>query len=153
MSGFQRFFRKSQECRFKPLQLLYRRLFRIYRRRSFVEIGYKTSIGGGLYCGYPYCITINSEAAIGKNVNIHRGVVIGQENRGARKGSPMIGDDVWVGINAGVVRKITVGNDVLIASGAYVNRDVPSHSVVFGSPCIIKHIGSATDGYLNHKCS
>ncbi|WP_353939726.1 hypothetical protein [uncultured Bifidobacterium sp.] len=46
---------------------------------------------------------------------------------------------------------VKVGNDVMIAPGAFVNRDVPSHSVVIGNPCIIKHKDHATEGYINHK--
>lgn len=104
-----------------------------------------------VYIGHPYCITINPQAVIGRNVNIHRGVVIGQENRGKRKGAPTLGDDIWIGINASIVGGVKVGNDVMIAPGAFVNRDVPSHSVVIGNPCIIKHKDHATEGYINHK--
>ena len=45
---------------------------------------------------------------------------------------------------------ITIGDDVLIAPNSFVNVDVPSHSVVFGNPCIIKHRDWATEGYVNH---
>lgn len=86
----------------------------------------------------------------GMSISIE-GVVIGQENRGKREGAPTIGDDVWIGINASIVGGIKVENDVMIAPGAFVNRDVPSHSVVFGNPCIIKHKDHATEGYINHK--
>ena len=75
----------------------------------------------------------------------------GQENRGKRKGAPTLGDDIWIGINASIVGGVKVGNDVMIAPGAFVNRDVPSHSVVIGNPCIIKHKDHATEGYINHK--
>ncbi|WP_258184968.1 MULTISPECIES: serine acetyltransferase [unclassified Bifidobacterium] len=151
MPRFQRLFRRCQECHFKPLQLVYRLLFRWYRQKNYIELSYKTAIGGGLYIGHPYCITINPAAVIGRNVNIHRGVVIGQENRGRRKGAPTLGNDVWVGINASIVGKIVIGDDVLIAPGSYVNCDVPSHSVVFGNPCIVKYRENATAGYLNSK--
>lgn len=43
-----------------------------------------------------------------------------------------------------------VGDDVLIAPNSYVNCDVPSHSIVFGNPCIIKHKDNATEGYINN---
>lgn len=56
-----------------------------------------------------------------------------------------------LGINASIVGGVKVGNDVMIAPGAFVNRDVPSHSVVIGNPCIIKHKDHATEGYINHK--
>lgn len=107
-------------------------------------------LGGGLYLGHPYNITINPNARIGRNCNIHKGVVIGQTNRGARKGTPTIGDKVWIGINAAIVGNITIGDDVLIAPNSYVNIDIPSHSVVFGNPCVVKHRDWATEGYINH---
>ena len=64
---------------------------------------------------------------------------------------PVIGDNVWIGINATVVGAIRIGNDVLIAPNAYVNCDVPDHSVVFGNPCIIKHRDNATECYINRS--
>lgn len=100
--------------------------------------------------GHAFNITINPKAVIGDWCNIHKGVVIGQENRGKRKGVPHIGNKVWIGINAAIVGNITIGDDVLIAPNSYVNCDVPSHSIVFGNPCIIKHRDNATEGYINN---
>lgn len=77
--------------------------------------------------------------------------IIRQENRGKRKGAPILGDCVWVGVNATVVGRITVGDDVLIAPGAFVNCDVPSHSIVLGNPCRIIPRENATEGYINRK--
>ncbi len=107
-------------------------------------------MGGGLYIGHAYNITINSRARIGRNCNIHKGIVIGQANRGAKRGTPIIGNRVWIGINAAIVGKVTIGDDVLIAPNSFVNVDVPSHSVVFGNPCVIKHRDHATEGYVNN---
>lgn len=70
---------------------------------------------------------------------------------GGRQGAPVIGNEVWIGINAAIVGKVTIGDDVLIAPNSYVNCDVPSHSIVFGNPCIIKHREDATEGYINRK--
>ncbi len=80
-------------------------------------------------------------------------MTIGQENRGKRKGAPIIGNSVWIGVNATIVGHITIGDDVLIAPNSYVNCDVPSHSVVFGNPCIVKSKENATEGYVNNKCN
>ena len=88
---------------------------------------------------------------LGKNVNIATGVSIGQENRGARKGCPVIGDEVWIGTNAVVVGNINIGNDVLIAPLAYVNFDVPDHSIVLGNPAKIIHRENATEYYIENK--
>ena len=121
------------------------------KNRHGIELSHHTQIGGGFYIGHPYGITINPNAVLGKNINIHKGVTIGQENRGIRKGSPTIGNNVWIGINSTIVGKINIGDDVLIAPGSFVNQDVPSHSVVFGNPCIIKHKDNATFGYINNE--
>lgn len=120
-------------------------------RKNGLDIDYPVKVDGGLYIGHPYGITINDEAIIGRNCNIHKGVTIGRENRGSRKGSPVIGNDVWLGIGSTVVGKISIGNDVLIAPGAYVNCDVPDHSIVIGNPCQIKHREKATEGYIKNR--
>lgn len=133
------------------IQKYYRLRYRSLCEKRGIEISHSARIGTGFYVGHPYGININRNAVLGRNVNVHRGVTIGQENRGRRKGCPTIGNSVWIGINATVVGNVTVGDDVLIASNAFVNCDVPSHSVVLGNPCRIIHRDGATDGYINNK--
>ena len=142
------FFRKAQETNNKFLKKIYRRLTRHYRTVHGLEIPDELKVGGGLYIGHPYCITINPKTIIGENVNIHKGVTLGQENRGLRKGAPIIGNRVWIGINSSIVGHITVGDDVLIAPNSFVNCDIPSHSIVFGNPCVIKRCENATESYI-----
>lgn len=89
---------------------------------------------------------------MGANCNVHKGVTIGQENRGRRKGAPCIGDGVWMGVNSTIVGGITIGDDVLIAPNSYVNFDVPSHSIVIGNPAKIIHRDNATESYIENKC-
>ncbi len=146
---FHYYFRRSQTCTIPILKLWYRYQFSRIASKHGIEIFRTTNIGKGLYLGHAYNITVNSKAIIGENCNLHKGVLIGQENRGARKGTPVIGNRVWVGINAVIVGNIQIGDDVLIAPNSYVNCDVPSHSVVFGNPCIIKHKDNATEEYIN----
>ena len=50
-----------------------------------------------------------------------------------------------------IVGNITIGDDVLIAPNAYVNFDVPSHSVVVGNPGKIISRENATEGYITYK--
>lgn len=115
------------------------------------EIWPKTKIGAGLFIDHPYGITINSKSTIGINCNISKGVTIGQENRGVRKGTPIIGNEVWIGTNAVIVGKIKIGDDVLIAPNSFVNCDIPSHSIVIGNPCRIIPRQNATEGYINNR--
>lgn len=151
MPRFQKYMRKGQEAQNPFCRLLYKAVFVYYRNKNLVEMPLDINIGGGLYLGHPYCITINPKVIIGKNCNIHKGVTIGQENRGGRKGTPIIGNEVWIGVNATIVGAIHIGNDVLIAPNTYVNCDIPDHSIVFGNPCIIKPRQCATEGYINNK--
>lgn len=132
------------------IHFLWRILFRIHRLKRGIEIDANVRIGPGLFIAHPFNITINDKVVIGKNCNLHKGVLIGQENRGKRKGTPQIGDNVWVGINACIVGSVTIGNDVLIAPNSYVNCNIPDHSIVFGNPCRIVHRENATYGYINN---
>ena len=147
---FHYYFRKYQTAKNPILKKYYRFRYSYHCKKHHLEIPSKVNIGAGLYLGHAYCITINEKAVLGENCNIHKGVTIGQENRGARKGVPTIGNKVWIGINATIVGKITIGDDVLIAPNSYVNRDIPSHSIVFGNPCIIKYRENATENYINN---
>ena len=148
---FLYFFRRIKETHNPFIHLLCRFMLNHYRFKYGFEIPFETQIGPGLYLGHAFNITINSGTIIGKNCNIHKGVVIGQTNRGKKKGCPVIGDCVWIGINAAIVGKIVIGDDVLIAPNSFVNCDIPSHSVVFGNPCVIKPCNNATEGYINKK--
>lgn len=108
------------------------------------------NIGRYLYLGHPYGITVNANAILGNCVSLHKGCTIGQENRGKREGCPVLGNCVWIGINATIVGKISIGDDVLIAPNSYVNCDIPSHSVVIGNPCKIIPCEHATQKYFRY---
>lgn len=114
-----------------------------------IEIPVDCSIGKGLYICHWGGIFVNSAAKIGNNCNINQGVTIGQTNRGERKGFPVIGDCVWLGAYCVVVGGIKIGNNVLIAPGAYVNFDVPDNAVVLGNPGkIVSYRG--TEDYIHY---
>jgi acetyltransferase-like isoleucine patch superfamily enzyme len=45
-----------------------------------------------------------------------------------------IGDDVWIGFRATILKGVNVGNGSVIAAGAVVTRDVAPYDVVAGVP-------------------
>ena len=105
-----------------------------------VEIPITLMLGKGALLLHPYGIVINKEAVIGNNFTILKGATIGSDlTRNA--GAPVIGDNVYVGLNSTVVGRISIGNDVMIAANTFVNFDVPDGSLVMGSPGVI-HKGS-----------
>ncbi|MBQ2961240.1 MAG: serine acetyltransferase [Oscillospiraceae bacterium] len=145
------YFRKLQAQPNFISRIYYKLRLRRLSALTHIQIHESTRIGEGFYIGHYGRILINPQAVLGKNVNIATGVSIGQENRGARKGCPVIGDEVWIGTNAVVVGNINIGNDVLIAPLAYVNFDVPDHSIVLGNPAKIIHRENATEYYIENK--
>lgn len=92
-------FRKCQNCKIPILKQFY--ILRLYllSRKTHIQISYKTQIDSGFYIGHLGRVIINPNAVFGKNINIATGVTIGQENRGKRKGTPTIGNNVWIGTN------------------------------------------------------
>lgn len=150
LKRFHWLFRKCQCTQNRAALMFYRFLFRKIKKKNGIEIYGGTKIGKGLYIGHPYCITINADAIIGANCNLSKGVTIGAENRGKRKGAPIIGSNVWFGVGSVVVGHINIGDDVMIAPNAYVNCDVPSHSIVLGNPCRIVHRDNATESYIDN---
>ena len=97
------------------------------------EIGWE-NVGPGLVLAHPYGITVNGGVKIGKDCTLFKGSTIGSVRGGKNAGVPCLGDRVVVCCNAMVCGNIIIGNDVLIAAGAYVNFDVPDNSVVIGNP-------------------
>jgi serine O-acetyltransferase len=150
--GFRYMFlrRKVKLCsRRNPLRYVYWILRRHYTYRYGFQIAGK--IGKGFFIGHFGTIVTNENTIIGENCNIAHGVTIGVTRRGPKTGTPRIGNEVWIGAGAVIVGKITNGNNVLIAPGAYVNFDVPDNSIVIGNPGKIKQNPDATQGYINNK--
>jgi len=139
------FFRKCQISSFRWLYIV---LLRLTSYITHIQIPPSTKIGEGLYIGHFGSIIVNPEAVIGKNFCIAAGTLIGNA-QGKKKGVPVIGDNVFMGRNSIIIGNVKIGNNVLIAPGAFVNFDVPDNSIVIGNPGhIIIRDSSPTDKYI-----
>lgn len=134
-----------------PLWFMWRFFLWIFSYRFGFQIPYSVRIGPGLLIAHFGNIIINSKVIIGKNCNLSPNVVIGQTNRGSKRGVPILGDNVWVGCGAAIVGKITIGSNVLIAPNSFVNIDIPENSVVIGNPAKIIYDENATVGYIENQ--
>jgi serine O-acetyltransferase len=112
-----------------------------------ISIPASVKIGHSFYIGHFGGIIINANAVIGNNCNISQGITIGVSGVESRRGVPVIGDHVYIGANAIVAGKITIGNNVLIGACSLVNADVVAQSVMLGVPAVfISDKGS--EGYI-----
>jgi serine O-acetyltransferase len=76
-------------------------------------------------------LSIHPDTVIGDRVGVMHNVTIGTN---MDSGAPVIGDDVFIGVNSSVLGSIKIGDRVRIAANTAVTTDVPSDSIVVGSP-------------------
>ncbi len=104
--------------------------------RFFCKIFGSTKIAGGIVAFHPFATVINAES-IGSNFIFRNSTTIGNKNNDNSL-IPVIGNNVEIGANAIIIGKIIIGDNVIIGAGAVVTKDVPSNSIVYGNPMIIK---------------
>ena len=47
-----------------------------------------------------------------------------------------IGDNVWIGMNAVILKGVTIGDNSVVAAGAVVTKTVPPNTIVAGNPAV-----------------
>ena len=63
------------------------------------------------------------------------------ENYEAENAPITIGNDVWIGIRAIILKGVTIGDGSVVAAGAVVTKDVPARTIVAGNPArVVKKI-------------
>ncbi len=50
------------------------------------------------------------------------------------KGAVKIGNDVWIGEGAKILKGVTVGDGAIIGAGSVVTKDVPPYCIAVGVP-------------------
>ncbi len=127
-------------------------ILRHFETKFGISISDVVTIGSGLYIGHFGGIVVHDKVIIGCDCNLSNAVTIGVTNRGERKGTPVIGDRVYIGPGAKIIGNICIGNDAAIGANCVVTKDVPEYAVVVGIPGrVISFSGS--DGYINNTGS
>ena len=97
-------------------------------------------VGDGTYLNRGTEIVAGRSVIIGRDCMIARDVIVMDTDQHALPGQGLrvepveIGDRVWIGARAIVLKGVHVGDDAIIAAGAVVTKDVPSHGVAAGVP-------------------
>jgi acetyltransferase-like isoleucine patch superfamily enzyme len=121
-----------------------------------LHVSPEVRIGDHCFIGHACSFVASASIRLGNHCLLATGVQIydydghplDAERRRAGEPAPpegvrpvVIGDDVWIGTNAFILKGVTVGPRSVIAAGAVVTRDVPPDVVVAGNPArIVKHL-------------
>lgn len=129
---------------FKVLYFYYLR----YSRKYQIELHPSTKIGTGLLFPHNGPIVINASAIIGENCMIHPCVLIGGDRK---NGSPVIGNNCFIGHGSKLIGKIEIGSNTFISPGAVITKNIPENCIVgAGLNNILKTTGGieAVNRYL-----
>ena len=106
-----------------------------------IEIHPGAKIGKNLFIDHGMGVGIGETSEIGDNVTIYHAVTLGgsspsidSERQRHEKRHPTIGNDVVIGSGAQVIGPVNVGNGARIAANAVVVKDVPENATMVGIP-------------------
>lgn len=77
----------------------------------------------------PKGVNIGKHTIITTNVAILTHDFINQEHK-----STFIGENCFIGMNSVILAGVNIGNNVIVAAGSIVNKDIPSNCLVGGNP-------------------
>lgn len=115
-------------------------------QKSKIEIGNNTHINNGFVA-----IAENSSIIIGQNCLIGTSVEIYDSdfhalsaqdrlNSDLHESKPVkIGNNVFIGSNAKILKGVTIGDNAVVANSALVTKNIPNNCVAYGIPAKVVH--------------
>lgn len=102
-----------------------------------LAIGDYTRIGPRTHINCALSIQIGAHCAISwdceiLDTDIH--TIVWEDGSRTGPAAVVIGDRVWIGARAIVLKGVTIGEGAVVGAGAVVAEDVPAHTLVIGSP-------------------
>ena len=115
------------------------------------DYGYNIEVGENFYTNHNVVILDGAKVIFGDNVFIApncgfytAGHPLDSERRnaGLEYAYPItVGNNVWFGAGVHVMPGVSIGNDVVVAAGSVVTKDIPSGVIAGGVPCkVIREI-------------
>ena len=104
------------------------------RHLTGIEIHPGAEIGSGLFIDHGMGVVIGESAVIGDNCTIYHGVTLGGTGKEkGKKRHPTIGNNVLIGSGAKVLGPCHIGDNSLIGANTFVSFDVEPYSTVVGA--------------------
>jgi serine O-acetyltransferase len=114
-----------------------------------VEIHPGATIGKNLFIDHGMGVVIGETSKIGDNVTIYHAVTLGgispsidSDSQRNEKRHPTIGNDVVIGSGAQIIGPVKVGNNARIAANAVVVNDVKENTTMVGVPAKAIRVGN-----------
>lgn len=122
----------------------------IDREGAICEIGANSRING-VYIHAQKKIIIGQNTVIASGVNIidSNGHITNSFDRTVGRDIPeeiVIGDNVWIGLNAIILKGSQIGKNSIISAGSVVQGKFPENSLIVGNPGkLVKHLDITRD--------
>lgn len=120
-----------------------------FRGKAVIEPYCRLSGDPKIVCGDDFYLNAGchllGDIEFGEHVMIGPKTVIWGRDHGMAPGQPMkqqdhekapirIGNDVWIGANATILKGVNIGDGAVVGAGAVVTRNVPAFAIVVGNP-------------------
>jgi serine O-acetyltransferase len=117
---------KKEILLFKVLKYLLKFPYKCTSLLLNCHVPFSVSIGENLVLPHGFFgIFISKDTKIGNNVLIFHQVTIGSNRHTADDfGSPIIGDNVFIGVGSKIIGKIIIGNNVKVGANAIVVNNI-----------------------------
>ena len=99
-----------------------------------IEIHPGAVIGRALFIDHGSGIVIGETSELGNYCMLYQGVTLGGTGKDTGKRHPTLGNDVLVGSGAKILGPVHVGSHSKIGAGAVVLTDIPRHATAAGVP-------------------
>ena len=118
-------------------------------RYTVIQGSSRIVFGERSFCGEFCVFGVNDSVVIGSDVMIAQAVTIRDTDhafeavsvpmmdQGITTAPVVIGDNVWIGHGATILKGVRIGRGAIVAAGAVVNKDVPEYAIVGGIPAKI----------------
>ena len=122
----------------KKLFFLARLISQLARFLTGIEIHPGAILGAGILIDHGMGVIIGETAVVGDRITIYHGTTLGGTgNEKGVKRHPTVGNNVIIGSGAKVLGNINIGSNSKIGANAVVLNDVPEGATVVGVPAKI----------------